>query len=101
MFFNLIRWILFKNSKESLDAVKKEILRYEEKIKNVPDLEQSTGELENLREKTLQNQYGKLTLLKVISLVIIATLTAIVLIVQQQELVSFIEFLFNKFNDKA
>ena len=101
LFFILIWWIFFKNIKESLDAVEKEILRYEEKIKNVPDLEEIKGELENLRDKTLQNQYGKLILLKVISLVIITTLTAIVLIVHQQELISFFEFIGNKFNDKS
>lgn len=100
LFFILIWWIFFKTIKESLDAVKKEILRYEEKIKNVPDLEEIKGELENLRDKTLQNQYGKLTLLKVISLVIIITLTIIVLIVHQQELISFFEFIGRKFKDK-
>ncbi|AKA36020.1 hypothetical protein [Flagellimonas lutaonensis] len=99
LFFILIWWIFFKNIKESLDAVKKEILRYEEKIKNVPDLEEIKGELENLRDKTLQNQYRKLILLKVISLTIILTLTVIVLIVHKQEIFFTWEFIATRFKN--
>ena len=99
LFFILIWWIFFKNIKESLDAVKKEIARYEEKIKNVPDLTEIKKELENLRDKTLQSQYGKLKLLRIISIIIIVTLTAIVLTVNQQEIAWFWEFISNQFND--
>lgn len=91
LFFILIWWVFFKNIKESLDAVEKEIVRYEEKIKNVPDLEEIKSELDKLKDKTLKSQYDKLLLLKIVSITIILVLSSIVLLIHEKEVVSIAE----------
>jgi hypothetical protein len=97
LFFILIWWVFFKNIKESLDAVKKEIIRYEKKIKNVPDLEEIKSELYKLKDETLKSQYNKLLLLKTVSVAIIFVLSSIVLLIHHNEVISIAESICNYF----
>lgn len=79
LFFILLWKIFFKNIKESLDSIDKEIGRFQEKIENVSELSEIKNELKNdIKEKLLSNQYKKLKLLKIVTVLILLTLTIVV-----------------------
>ncbi|KAB7528429.1 hypothetical protein F8C76_11235 [Flagellimonas olearia] len=82
LFFILIWKIFFKNIKESLDSVYKEIIRFQKKIENVSDLSEIKDEIENeIKGDLLQSQYKKLCLLKGITVSIVVVLTMVVVLV--------------------
>lgn len=86
--FTFIIWeIFFKNIKESLDSIKEEINRYEDKIKNVKDLRGIKSQLENLKDISLQNQYKKLKTLKVVTFLIVLILTLAVCFIYLTEII--------------
>lgn len=79
LFFVLLWKIFFKNIKESLDSIDKEIGRFQEKIENVSELNKIKNELKNdIKDELLSNQYKKLCLLKIITTLIHITLTSVV-----------------------
>ncbi|SHI95836.1 hypothetical protein SAMN04487911_10894 [Arenibacter nanhaiticus] len=79
LFFILLRKIFFKNIKESLDSIDKEIVRFQAKIENVSELNEIKNELEkDIKGELLSNQYEKLKLLKRITCSIIVALTVVV-----------------------
>ncbi|KAB8154302.1 hypothetical protein EZY14_007640 [Kordia sp. TARA_039_SRF] len=79
LFFILLWKIFFKNIKESLDSIDIEINRFLKKIENVSELNEIKIELKNdIKGKLLSNQYKKLFLLKIITTLILSTLTIVV-----------------------
>ncbi len=92
LFFILIWNIFFKNIKESLDSVKKEILRFQDKIKNVSDLSEIKQELNTeIKGKLLQNQYSKLRLLKIVTVLIVIVLTIVVCYIHWESITGFLK----------
>ncbi|WP_291868717.1 hypothetical protein [Maribacter sp.] len=90
LFFILIWNIFFKNIKESLDSIQKEIIRFQDKIKNVSDLSEIKKELnDEIKDGLLQSQYNKLRLLKVITILIIIVLTIVVCSIHWESIMIF------------
>lgn len=92
LFIMLIYKIFFKNIKESLDSIKQDIERYENKIKYITSLGQIHSELVILKTVTLQEQYNKLSTLKLVTLFISIGLTILVLYLNRSILISFWDF---------
>lgn len=92
LFIFLIHEIFIKNIKESLDSIKQDIERYENKIKHITSLGQIHSELVILKTVTLQEQYNKLRTLKLATFFIAIGLTILVLFLNRSILISFWDF---------
>jgi len=82
-FFFLIWFIFFKNIEESLNSLKKEIVRYQEKIKSLSHLQDIKNDLSLLRSVQLNRQFAKLQLLKTITVLIVIILTLAVVVIHK------------------
>nr|WP_315203500.1 hypothetical protein [uncultured Flavobacterium sp.] len=70
IFLILIWFVLFKNIDESIKAIEDDIIDFITKIENVSELESIKVKLENLRNKEIKKQQSKLSLVKILTIVI-------------------------------
>lgn len=70
IFFIMIWFVLFKNILESINAIKKELSNFLDKINNIADLTEIYNELLKFKQVDLKKQYTKITIVKVLTSII-------------------------------
>lgn len=68
----MIWYILFKNIRQSINAIETDLLKFSDKIINVSELSLIHKELLDFKDNDLQKQYDKILLVKILTVLIFA-----------------------------